>query len=334
MRKRLITLVGIVISVGLIYLIVGRDLTALRDEFSRVNPLPLLPAFALFVFSTVSRGMRWYFLADRQVSLAAALHMTNVGYFINSFIPLRAGDFTRLWLASRERVPVFTTLSALIIERLLDVLMLVVLLALMLLTLDVPPEITAAGLGFGTLALVGMAGLFVLAAFPAPFAALVKTAAARAAFLARFDLERRFAHFVEGLSPLRKPRPAAGALVWSFIGWSCDVGASYVIQLTLFGTPSLPAAFAVVMLAGVAQTLPAMPGNLGPLEAAVVTGLWLAGLVSTLTPPGNAPAVVVGLLLHVLILLSVSLLGAWSLSALRLSVGQVRRGAQAAAEST
>ena len=85
---------------------------------------------------------------------------------------------------------------------------------------------------------------------------------------------------------------------------------------------------AMVALASFAIAVPAVPGNLGPFEAAVVFGLAGAGLVENAT---DAPAVAFALLLHVVNLATYILMGLIGLWAENVSLGDVTRAARALA---
>jgi hypothetical protein len=74
--------------------------------------------------------------------------------------------------------------------------------------------------------------------------------------------------------------------------------------------------------------IPAVPGNLGPFEGAVVGGLWIGGMIPAATSPENAPAVVLGVVLHALTLTIYVTLGLIGLYVEQASVRQVTEGAQ------
>ena len=85
----------------------------------------------------------------------------------------------------------------------------------------------------------------------------------------------------------------------------------YALLFAIFGAPTWVAAMAMVALASFVIAVPAVPGNLGPFEAAIVFALASTDLVAA---PTAAPAVAFALLLHAVNLLtyiSAGLVGLW-----------------------
>jgi len=82
---------------------------------------------------------------------------------------------------------------------------------------------------------------------------------------------------------------------------------------------------AMVALASFVVAVPAVPGNLGPFEAAVAFGLAGAGLVSQAS---DAPSVAFALLLHVVNLATYILMGLIGLWVENVGLGEIMQAAQ------
>ena len=95
MKDRLITLVKIVISLGLIaYLFTRIDLVKVGDALKSANYLYLLPAALLYLAAMSNAGLKWYILLRAQgirVPFRAVLSYTYVGFFFNNFLPANVG---------------------------------------------------------------------------------------------------------------------------------------------------------------------------------------------------------------------------------------------------
>lgn len=323
MKNRAIFSAGVLLSLTLIYLMLGRDFAAVSAQFARANYLYVLPCIAFLMISMLTRALRWQWLIHHQLSLWHSFHISNISYFVNSLLPLRAGDLTRAWMTTRldPPIPAFLTLSTVIVERLFDLLALLGLFGLTLILLPVPPQITALGTGIALTVVIGTIGLIVIAVKPEWFRGLLSRL--RGSVLERLRLEARFEHFVSGLRPIGQAPIMAGALGWTVIGWLVDVAAGWLILWILFPAPSLASAIAMIFLVGVSMALPALPGNVGQFETGVVVGLWAAGLIASLDPADYAPAVAVGVTFHAATLFVTTLLGVIGLWSQRVSLGQV-----------
>lgn len=330
MKNWIAIILGPLLSIGIIYVLVGADIQAVHSELSRANYIYLVPTGLLLLVSLITRAIRWHILLDQRVSLWHSFHIMNIGYFLSSVLPLRLGDFARAYMTTRldEPVPAFATMSTIVIERLLDLLALVAMIGLMLVLLDVPLAVTQAGVFVAFAALSGGIVLAVLAARPAIAFWILKHVLRRMPVLERFSLEERLQHFIDGIKPMAVPHVAVGALFWSGVSWLGSLSAGYVLLFFLFDEPTFAATVSLIVLATMSVALPAVPGNLGPFEGAVVGGLWIGGMITSASPPENAPAVATGVVLHALTLGLYSILGIIGLSAEQASMRQVTSGAR------
>lgn len=330
MKKWLAFALGPLISLAIIYVLVGRDLNAVRDELARARYGYIIPCGILLIMSLLARAVRWHILLNRRVTVWHAFHITNIGYMVSAVLPLRVGDLARPWMTTRLTPPIagFTAISTIVVERLLDILALVAMLGVMLVLLDVPMEVTSAGAVVAILALGGGIALAVMAAKPNWVLNIIEWLTQHWHLLQRLHLKSRFQHFVRGIQPLGKPDVAFGALLWTTIAWGFSLAAGYVMLLMLFETPTLAATLSYIVLSTMSVALPAVPGNLGPFEAAVVGGLWIGGMIAAASPPQNAPAVATAVVLHALTLGLYVTLGLIGLSVEQASIRQITKGSQ------
>ncbi|MCB9436198.1 MAG: flippase-like domain-containing protein [Anaerolineales bacterium] len=330
MKKWLTYALGPLISLAIIYVLVGRDLDAVRGELARAHYGYLIPTGVLLIFSLLARAIRWHVLLNRRVTVWHAFHITNIGYMASAILPLRVGDLARPWMTTRLNPPVagFTAISTIVVERLLDILALVAMLGVMLVLLDVPTEVTSAGAVVAVLAFSGGLVLAGMAAKPNWVLNIIDWLTQRLHVLNHLHLKERFRYFVRGIQPMGKLEIAFGALLWTTIAWGFSLAAGYVMLLMLFETPTLAATLSYIVLSTMSVALPAVPGNLGPFEGAVVGGLWIGGLITAASPPHNAPAVATGVVLHALTLGLYVTLGLVGLSAEQASIRQIAKGTQ------
>lgn len=329
MRKAVLYGLVTLFSLSLIYVLIGQDLGTVRATAADARFVYVFPCLLLLLLSMVTRAVRWHILLDRQIPFMDAFHINNIGFLITGIIPLRAGDLVRAWLVTRLDKPVagFTVLSTVLVERLFDILAVLLMLSLSLVVVDLPSEVTSVGLTLSAVTGLLIVGLVILRV-RANWAFILLSGVRRwiPVFRAAY-WQQWLQEIVDGIKTMSRFRLVLAALVWTALSWLCDIFSVYVLLFMMFDMPTLGTALIVTVLAGLSVALPALLGNLGPFEGAVVSGIWLAGLIEALTPPENAPAVVVAVTLHALTLGVYVILGVIGVAAKKLSLPNMVREA-------
>ena len=94
------------------------------------------------------------------------LHILNVTMLLNQ-LPLRAGEVARSLLATRSGVPVVTAATSIVVERLMDVVVVVLILAFALARLpSAPAAVAQAAVLFGAAAVIAFLMLIIFARYP------------------------------------------------------------------------------------------------------------------------------------------------------------------------
>lgn len=331
MKKWVSLSISLIISIIIFVLLIGSDLTVIQHELANGHYIFLIPGSILFIVGVWTRAIRWRVLLNNEISVTDSFHMINIGYFLSGILPLRLGDVARAWLVTRRDEPIagFTALSTIVVERLLDLLAVLVMLGLTIALIDVPSEVSSAGITLAVLALIGGLGLAFLAAKPHIATILLETAERLLPILKRFNLHPILENFIAGIQPMSQPLVAGKVLLWSGISWLFSVGAGYFFLFTMFDDPTLTATLGFIVLGSFSVALPAVPGNLGPFEGAIVGGLWVGGLISSASSPENAPAVAFAAVLHGVTLGIYIVLGIIGLYAQQASLGQIKAGTEA-----
>ena len=95
MKDRLLTVLKIVVSVGLIaYLFYKADLNVVAEAIRTANYLYLLVAVILYAGAVTSGGLKWFILLKAQaieIPFLELLSYTFVGVFFNNFLPANVG---------------------------------------------------------------------------------------------------------------------------------------------------------------------------------------------------------------------------------------------------
>lgn len=291
------------------------SLADLGRHLRSARPGWLLAAVAAATACFPIRAARWRHLlhddAGRPLRWAPAWHAVAIGFAANNVLPFRAGELVRAWAASRlGGVRLTASLSSVVVERVLDGLALVGLLALALLLPGLPPDVSMWGMRvsrIATLAGAVFGAAFVLALllvlFPVPAERLV-------ARLAPPRLAARVIGLLEGLrhglSALASPGRLAGAVAWSVVLWLVNA-ASFALAFRAFDLP-VPATGALllqgVLAFGIA--IPTAPGYVGVFELVIRAVLQLYAVA-----PDRGVSYAIAY--HVTTFIPITLLGTWSL---------------------
>ncbi|RPI54351.1 MAG: UPF0104 family protein [Acidobacteria bacterium] len=338
MRKSLRTVVIIILSVGLLGLFLrGAHLDVVWAEIRHADAWLIALSSGITVLTMVLRALRWQYLLEPigPTRFGAAFRTTTIGFAASAVLPARAGEVIRPYLLARqEGLSATATFATIIIERVLDAVTCVFLLASFVLLFDPGMDgtdsrlyslVEVGGIVVGGLALGVLGAMFVAARDP--------EAAGRWAYKLEHLLPGQFTHklagallkFAEGLAVVRTPRRLALALGWSLPLW-LSIGCGIWAVTRAFGI-DLPytGSFLLIALLVVGVSVPT-PGGVGGFEAAVQIGL------TSFYGVPNDRAVGAALVLHAVSLLPTVVLGFVFLIQDGLGFGGMRTLAHAAAD--
>ena len=229
-RRQLFIIASLFVSAASLLLIL-RDvpmsevLAAMRDADARYLLAAVFVASPLALFS---RGVRWWGLLSRRLPLSQAAHMVNI-MFLGNQLPLRLGEVARGLLAARAGLPLVTSATSIVVERLIDTLVVVLLIALSLSQLpDAPPEISESAAVVGIAAVAGFALLLGLAAAPSFAERSLERILTALPLLKRLRLESALAYLLDGLKPLTNPRALLDSLFWTALAWTFSMPAFFL----------------------------------------------------------------------------------------------------------
>lgn len=334
-RRLLFTGIAIAITFALLYWVLrGTSLAEVYANLRAARPGPLIVAVLLATATFGLRTIRWRVLLRTReggpVSWSALWHATAMGFMANNTLPLRLGELVRSYAASRlGGVPLTAAISSIAVERALDALTLVGLLAVALSQAGLPADtVVATGVGDVRLdAVVTRAGILCALVFAgALFVVLFPLAAER---LVRLvvpfrRLAERVVALIEGLrqgfGALGSPARLGAAVFWSLVHWLLGA-ASFYIAFAAFGIQvGFAGAVLVQSLLAFGIAAPSTPGYFGVFELVAAAALALFGV-----PAGIGLAY--GITYHVTTFVPITVLGLWSLARTGLSVREATRSA-------
>ena len=283
MRSHLRTIIVLALAAGLVGLFLYKvDLLRVAAEIARARPEWLALSLATMIVNLAIRAFRWQYLLEPlgHTTFARAFRATAVGFAANSVLPARAGEVIRPYFLARTdrahgRMSATGAFATIILERLLDVITVLVLLASYVfvfgrdLRLTNPVAVTwlkgiggvAAVVAFGALAI-----LFVLAGDPARLGRaterLARVVPSFAAVIARVAEK-----FAQGLAAIRRPGRLLVALGWSFPLWLSIAVGIWAVAVAFRLTVPFTGSFVVIALLVLGVAVPT-PGAIGGFHAA------------------------------------------------------------------
>lgn len=305
------------------------DMTRVWAEMQAARTDLLMVGVVLTAVMYLVRAERWQYLLEPlgHTRFWVAFRTTVIGFAASFVLPARAGEVLRPYLlAKKEGLPATAAFATIIVERILDLVAVLILLGAFFLGLSGDTAVRAPGL-FRAVALGGLAlapigagvlaAMFVMAGHPERLHALV--------LRAERLLPTRLAHavagfaktFAEGLAVVRRPSRLLIAMGWSLVLWLCIAAQVYV----------LTRAFAIVMPFGGSFVLTAMlvvgvsiptPGGVGGSHEALRLGL------TSFYGTDNDVAVGAAIVQHAMNFVPVTLLGLWFITREGLSLGKLR----------
>ena len=331
MKRWQSVLLGVVISVAtLAYALNGNDLSRIGDELAGGRYLWAIPCALLIALGLWFRGLRWRFLLNERITPMHSFHITNISYFLNAWLPLRLGEVARAYLVTRLKPPIsmFTALSSVVVERLIDLLAVVVLVVLAVQLTDVPSEVQVSAQLIGVASVLGMLVLAFFAARRQVAHAIVRFFLRLLPFLERLGVRSLADKVLDGIAPLGSVRGVSYSLWWSLWAWTTSIVAGYVLLFAFYDQPNWAAALLMIAAAALAIALPAVPGSVGPFEAAIIVGLQLSGMIDPANGLPQERAFAFAVVLHLVNAACYVILGYLGLLQERVSLGEVFRAAR------
>jgi glycosyltransferase 2 family protein len=248
----------------------------------------LLPTLATFALATAARALRWraLFAPERRPPLGAVANAMLVGYLYNNILPARAGEAARvLVLTQRSEAPPVEIVGTVVLERLYDVL------AILVIFFVAEPWLPHVS-WFGAAAIVAVALALAIAATATvlvvygdrPLRFLLRPLG-RLPLFSGERLDHTLAELVHGLSGLRHRGVALSAFMWTTLAWMLSALSAWL--LTHAFPLHLPFASGVLLMVaiGLGMILPAPPAAVGVFEGAALIALRAYGIAHSAALP-------------------------------------------------
>ena len=267
------------------------DFPSLVQVIVKIKLLPLVLSFLVTPLHVLVRSRRWVGMLEPlgRLKLFDSFSIVMVSYMSNSILPLRIGEIVRGVLVGR-RIGISNSsgLGSVALDRVLDVLALIVIIILTGFMFDFPPEMQKAAniLKTGSICLViafVLAGIFLRSVknllnklfllFPARIAEKMK------------DI---VFSFISGFRSLKKPQGYFEIIIETFLIWILFAGQIFLMLIAFGFTVDYPkiasdpifVSLVILMSSAIVLSVPSAPSGIGTFHAAMVLALTLMGVAT------------------------------------------------------
>jgi uncharacterized protein (TIRG00374 family) len=284
MRSHLRTLLVVAVAAALVGLFLYNvNLRGVVAEIVRARPEWLALSLASMFVNLGIRAFRWQYLLEPlgQTTFANAFRATAVGFAASSVLPARAGEVIRpYFLARHEHMSATGAFATIILERLLDIVTVLLLLGSFVFVFGrdwsaanpgASNALKISGVTAGLLSLLALVALFFLAGRPAVLQrTLTRLERVLPSALAGL-LARVVEKFALGLGVVRRPGRLMMAFAWSVPLWlSIGLGIWAVTMAFGFAVP-FTGSFLLLAILAIGVAVPT-PGQVGGFDEAFRVG--------------------------------------------------------------
>jgi glycosyltransferase 2 family protein len=301
--------VGLAITVAFLWLLVrGLDIELVGQVFADLSIPFLALALTFLAAGYFVRIFRWWWMLrtlEPSLPFRASISPFLTSIAVNNIMPFRAGDALRVFGFRRQlRSPVARVLGTLVIERVLDLVVLLGFFFLGLLGLPAGAFPERFVIGATWLAGASVAAVLALILLSPWLGRIIHRIAAYPFFVSRglSDIVlSNGSHLIGALSLLRSPSRLLGLLGLSVLTWTFEGAVFATVATAVHGTTSLLGPWFSLGTGTLATLIPSSPGYVGTFDYFAAQGLVAYGAV---------PEVAVAFALTVHILLWVPLTAA------------------------
>jgi uncharacterized protein (TIRG00374 family) len=274
------TIISFIVSFLILYLLIKNiDIPELIRVAKNIS-LPLyIAAFGLHYLSFVVRGIRWKKLLSSlkiKISSSSAIEIVFLSWFVNSIVPAKIGDIYRSYLLKKENdEPISKTIGTIVVERILDIILLLFLLTLsgyLLYSEKIPEEINQS-LKIGYTLIIILVSCIILAA-------ILKE---RLMQMIPKRLHKYFENLGHGiLRPVSDFETITYVLATSLMIWLLESGRLFFVTKALGIDIGIYTVVFIALASTLLTAIPLTPAGLGAVEFSIIFLLTLSGVDSTL----------------------------------------------------
>jgi uncharacterized protein (TIRG00374 family) len=278
------------------------NLVEVWHHVERAELKMLLVGFVFVVLTYIARTFRWQVLLRPlgRVRFSTVFRATIVGFAALGLLPARAGDVLRPYMVARkEGLSAPATFATVVMERVLDLVAVLGLLAVYAWGFATPADVPASmrhpievsAAVAGGAAIVLFAVMWLLATHPERIGSLVRTADRILPHTMAHKLADVATAFSRGFVAARNPTTLLVGVLWSFVVWVCIAGETWAVTKAFEIAMPFAGSFLVQVFLVIGVAVPT-PGGVGSFHEAY---RWA---VTTFFHAANDSAVAAAIVVH------------------------------------
>jgi uncharacterized protein (TIRG00374 family) len=256
------------------------SLASLLETASRANWWLLAATVPIIVANMTLRSLRWRSVlgSAREVPLPSAFSAQMVGYLANNILPVRLGDLVRvLVLGQKVSISRSRIISTVLLERLLDIGMVVLLLAALASINPLPTWMRTSAALLAAAAAGGMIVVMLVAVLGERGALQWMRKLPLVPHELKVRLETWAAEFAAGINRMRKPVVAPVFFGGTLVIWATEILLILAVAQAFDLHLSVLDAAVLMLFSLFSSFIPALPAQVGTFELAMVMGLKFVG---------------------------------------------------------
>jgi uncharacterized protein (TIRG00374 family) len=308
MKTKVNLILGLVVGGLFVWLAFrGTDFEGVKASFREADYIYIIPVVFLSGIVQILRSYRWGVILEpmAKITQGTLFAITSVGFMAISLLPVRMGEIVRPYLISQKSpVKISSSLATIVVERVFDMLTLMIFLLIVLVKVELPRWIVRSAFTVLFLFIPLLLLLIFLAVKREVSAKGVDRILGKLPTKISSRLMRLFHSFIDGLQILPDLKRTISVVLLSLLIWGLIGMATCILFYSFPSIKQLPltAGYAVLVITALGVTLPTAPGFIGNYHFSCVIGLTLFGVPKT-------DALTFAILLHFLQLSVMILLG-------------------------
>lgn len=273
---------GVLISLVFLYLAFQKvELRKIVEASKEANYIHLFPAFIFLILWAFFRVVRWKYLLlpAKNIGLASLFSATMIGFMANNLLPARMGELIKVYfIGKRENISKSLSMATVILERVFDVLIILIFLVLLLIISPFPQWVDKAGY-----IVTGVLGTVIFLLFMLKFKADYSLIVSNKIFYFLPDkitirINKILKSFIAGLNVLGTPKYILLIIIYSFLAWIASGIMIYFVLLAFNINLPLYASFFVLVVVSLGIAIPSSPGFIGTYHFFCIVALSVFGV--------------------------------------------------------
>jgi len=280
LKKRLI--LGLLLGTIFLYLSLrGINFEEVATSLRAVHYIYIIPVLFILFFVHYLRSYRWGVILSsmEKVDQFCLFSVTCVGFLAIVAIPARIGELARPYLIThKSNVTMTSALGSVFLERVFDVLTILIMLFIVAFLTPMPSWLMKAGIVFFVIILVIIALMILLLINRSAFFRIVNPVLKKLPEKYFHRVEDIIDRFISGFKIVANPGLIVYVAFLSLLIWVAGALAIYILFSAFDFQLSFIAALGVMVVVIVGTTIPTAPGFVGNFHFFCILGLGLFGI--------------------------------------------------------